>query len=167
MSIATTLLRSCCAFGAALFFSGASFQSSEVGELKARTSSLVFHATETDSLSAEVVESSCAILLVLLRSRILTPAGWVRYHRGGSVYHRRHLLQGRSVASGSSSQDGLTGWPPLESVAVTHFPSAYAWGSPKGHINRRILHSGSQAQQKADSRNHVWKIVLFMWSVGP
>ena len=38
---------------------------------------------------------------------------------------------------------------------------------PKDHINIRILHSGSKAQDTQDCRNHGCRILMFMRSFGP
>ena len=37
----------------------------------------------------------------------------------------------------------------------------------RDYINTRVPHSGSSARNKGDSRNHVCRIFVFMWSFGP
>ena len=38
---------------------------------------------------------------------------------------------------------------------------------PQDHMNTRILDSCYRAQDKGDSRNLSWRILMFMWASGP
>ena len=85
------------------------------------------------------------------------------------------FIQASSVGAFQNSDPG----PPPTAIPGNQLPASsspplgaeeqdgsHIWG-PQDHINMKTLHSGSQAQDKQDSPNHVCRTVAFTWPLGP